>query len=93
MQVAGLYTQCLAELGHITITEDAAYLGESGGKPRSVDIPAYRIEDIHGMADFIIRQPEHRSHQSATRFQHHPQKEYHTWQPTVSESSSPPCLP
>ena len=56
-QVAGLYAQRLAEQGHITITADAAYQGGSGGKPRNVDKPAYRIEDIHGMADFILRYP------------------------------------
>lgn len=52
-QVAGLYAQRLAELGYVTITADAAYQGASGGQPRSVDKPASRIEDIHGMADFI----------------------------------------
>ena len=52
-QVAGLYAQRLAEQGYITITADAAYQGASGGQPRSIDKPAYRIEDIHGMADFI----------------------------------------
>lgn len=52
-QVAGLYAQRLAELGYVTITADAAYQGASGGQPRSVDKPAYRIEDIHAMADFI----------------------------------------
>lgn len=52
-QVAGLYAQRLAEAGYITITADAAYQGASGGQPRSVDKPANRIEDIHGMADFI----------------------------------------
>ena len=52
-QVAGLYAQRLAERGYITIVADAAYQGASGGKPRNVDKPANRIEDIHGMADFI----------------------------------------
>lgn len=52
-QVAGLYAQRLAEQGYITITADAAYQGASAGQPRSVDKPANRIEDIHGMADFI----------------------------------------
>lgn len=52
-QVAGLYAQHLAELGYVTITADAAYQGASGGQPRSVDKPVNRIEDIHGMADFI----------------------------------------
>ena len=56
-QVAGLYAQRLAELGYITITADAAYQGGSGGLPRNVDTPAHRIEDIHGMADFIARYP------------------------------------
>lgn len=52
-QVAGLYAQRLAEQGYITITADAAYQGASGGEPRNVDKPANRIEDIHGMADYI----------------------------------------
>lgn len=52
-QVAGLYAQRLAEQGYVTITADAAYQGGSGGEPRNVDKPAYRIEDIHAMADFI----------------------------------------
>jgi fermentation-respiration switch protein FrsA (DUF1100 family) len=56
-QVAGLYAQRLAEKGYITITADAAYQGASEGQPRNVDKPAYRIEDIHGMADFIAGYP------------------------------------
>lgn len=52
-QTAGLYAQRLAEHGYVAITADAAYQGGSGGLPRSVDTPANRIEDIHGMADFI----------------------------------------
>lgn len=52
-QVAGLYAQRLVEHGYITIAADAAYQGASGGMPRNVDQPAHRIEDIHGMADFI----------------------------------------
>ncbi|MBD9513715.1 alpha/beta hydrolase [Pseudomonas sp. PDM22] len=56
-QVAGLYAQRLAEQGYITITADAAYQGASGGLPRSVDKPSNRIEDIHGMADFITGYP------------------------------------
>jgi fermentation-respiration switch protein FrsA (DUF1100 family) len=56
-QTTGLYAQRLAELGYITITADAAYQGGSGGNPRNVDKPTHRIEDIHGMADYITRYP------------------------------------
>lgn len=56
-QVAGLYAQRLAEQGYITIAMDAAYQGASGGEPRNTDKPQYRIEDIHGAADFITRYP------------------------------------
>jgi len=56
-QVAGLYAQRLAEQGYITIAADAAYQGASGGMPRNVDIPANRIEDIHGMADYLSQYP------------------------------------
>jgi fermentation-respiration switch protein FrsA (DUF1100 family) len=56
-QTAGLYAQRLAEQGYVTIVADAAYQGASGGQPRNVDKPAYRIEDIHGMADFVSRYP------------------------------------
>jgi fermentation-respiration switch protein FrsA (DUF1100 family) len=56
-QVAGLYAQRLAEKGYIAIAADAAYQGASGGTPRNVDKPANRIEDVHGMADFITQYP------------------------------------
>ncbi len=52
-QVAGLYAQRLAESGYITIAADASYQGASGGEPRNTDKPAFRIEDIRGMADYI----------------------------------------
>lgn len=54
-QTAGLYAQSLAEAGYITIAADAAYQGASGGEPRHTDNPAYRTEDIHGMADYIAQ--------------------------------------
>ncbi|MES2827492.1 MAG: alpha/beta hydrolase [Bacteroidota bacterium] len=56
-QTAGLYAQKLAEAGYITIAADAAYQGGSGGEPRHTDKPANRIEDIHGMADYITQFP------------------------------------
>ena len=56
-QTAGLYAQRLAEAGYITIAADAAYQGASGGEPRHTDKPANRVEDIHGMADYITQYP------------------------------------
>ncbi len=56
-QTAGLYSQHLAEHGFITIAMDASYQGASGGEPRCVDKPQFRIEDIHGAADFISSFP------------------------------------
>jgi len=50
-----LYAQRLAEAGYITIAADAAYQGASGGEPRHTDKPANRVDDIHGMADFITK--------------------------------------
>ena len=52
-QVAGLYAQKLAEQGYITIAADAGYQGASGGEPRQTDKPFNRINDIHGMVDFL----------------------------------------
>ena len=56
-QVAGLYAQRLAEKGYITLVADASYQGASGGKPRHMDKPFYREQDIHGMVDYISQYP------------------------------------
>lgn len=56
-QVAGLYAENLARAGYITIAADASYQGASGGEPRHTDKPANRIEDIHGMVDYISQYP------------------------------------
>lgn len=56
-QVAGLYSQLLAEAGYITLAFDAAYQGASEGLPRNTDRPANRIEDIHRAADILAQYP------------------------------------
>ena len=56
-QVAGLYSQRLAEAGYICLAFDAAYQGASEGEPRNTDKPAYRIDDIHRAADIIAQYP------------------------------------
>ncbi len=56
-QVAGLYSQRMAEQGYICLAFDAAYQGASGGEPRNTDKPANRIEDIHRAADILMSYP------------------------------------
>lgn len=56
-QVAGLFAQRMAEKGYITIAADASYQGASGGEPRHTDRPWFRINDIHGMANYISHYP------------------------------------
>ena len=56
-QTAGLYAQRLAESGYITIAADASFQGASGGEPRHTDKPQFRVEDIHGMVDFVSKYP------------------------------------
>ena len=56
-QVAGLYSQRMAEKGYICLAFDAAYQGASEGEPRNTDKPANRIEDIHRAADILLQYP------------------------------------
>ena len=54
-QVAGLYSQRMAEQGYICLAFDAAYQGASGGTPRNTDKPANRMEDIRRAADILLQ--------------------------------------
>lgn len=56
-QVAGLYSQRMAEKGYICLAFDAAYQGASEGEPRNTDKPAYRMEDIRRAADILSQYP------------------------------------
>ncbi len=56
-QMAGLYSQRMAEAGYICLAFDAAYQGASEGEPRNTDKPANRIEDIHRAADILLQYP------------------------------------
>ena len=56
-QVAGLYSQLMAEQGYICLAFDAAYQGASEGEPRQTDKPANRIEDIRRAADILAQYP------------------------------------
>ncbi len=54
-QVAGLFTQKLAEAGFVTIAADARYQGASAGEPRLRDYPSNRIGDVSGMVDYLTK--------------------------------------
>ena len=56
-QVAGLYSQRMAEQGYVCLAFDAAYQGASEGEPRNTDKPANRIEDIRRAADILSQYP------------------------------------
>ena len=56
-QVAGLYSQRMAEAGYICLAFDAAYQGASEGEPRNTDKPANRIGDIRRAADILLQYP------------------------------------
>ena len=56
-QVAGLYSQRMAEQGYICLAFDAAYQGPRGGPPRQTDKPANRMEDIRRAADILLQYP------------------------------------
>ena len=56
-QVAGLYSQRMAEKGYICLAFGEAYQGASGGEPRHTNKPAHRIDDIRRAADILLQYP------------------------------------
>ena len=56
-QASGLYAQCLAERGFLTIAFDPSFTGESGGTPRYMASPDINTEDYQASIDFLSTLP------------------------------------
>ncbi len=52
-QASGLYAQCLAERGFLTIAFDPSFTGESRGEPRYMASPDINTEDFQASIDYL----------------------------------------
>ena len=52
-QSSGLYAQCLAKRGFLTIAFDPSFTGESGGSPRYMNSPDINTEDFSAAVDYL----------------------------------------
>lgn len=49
-----VYGTALAKAGFIVIAFDASFQGESGGEPRSIENPVFRVEDFRLVTDYLM---------------------------------------
>lgn len=52
-RVGEAHARRLVELGHLALTFDPSFQGESGGRPRGLDDPQARIDDLGAAVDFL----------------------------------------
>lgn len=52
-----VYGKALAEQGFVVVAFDASFQGASGGEPRSIEDPTFRVEDISYVIDFLVTLP------------------------------------
>lgn len=56
-QVQSNYAEHLTALGYVTLVFDHAYLGESEGEPRQLELPDVKESDIEAAVDFLQSLP------------------------------------
>lgn len=52
-----VYGQALAKEGFVVIAFDASFQGASGGKPRFIEDPTLRVEDVRHVVDYLMTLP------------------------------------
>ncbi|MFG2452796.1 alpha/beta hydrolase [Streptomyces sp. NPDC048512] len=57
-QTAGnVYGTALADEGFVVIAFDASFQGASGGEPRSIEDPVFRVQDVSYVIDYLVTLP------------------------------------
>lgn len=56
-QIGAIYAAKLAAQGFVVLTFDPSCQGESGGKPRDLEDPALRVEDLRCAVDCLVTLP------------------------------------
>jgi len=52
-----IYGQALADAGFVVLVPDASFQGESGGEPRFIEDPSFRVEDYRYACDYLVTLP------------------------------------
>ncbi len=52
-----VYGQALADAGFVVLVPDASFQGESGGEPRFIEDPSFRVEDYRYACDYLVTLP------------------------------------